>query len=289
MRTRKKPKAPIRPPSRRGPQSVGRIVAILEYLVGNPRGASLSELATQLGAPITSLVGLCDGLVDEQCLQRDQSGRYVIARRVHMLAARAATGPELVEVARPILARLVRDTDETTVLGVLAPDADLVVYLDKIESPNPIRYAVGVGERRELHCTAIGKVFLAHFPPDRLDEYLSTRPLTRFTSRTLTDPGALRAQLERIRREGVAYNLGERVVDANGMAAPVFGTNGSVVAGILLAGPAHRMEPKQGRIRRLITRAASDLTQALGGGSSPQLNRRRRPVAPPQRGAIVQR
>lgn len=287
MRTRKNPKAPALTAPHRGPQSVGRIISILEFLVGNPRGASLSELAAHVGAPITSLVGLCDGLVDEQCLQRDRLGRYLIARRMHLLAARAVTGQELVEAARPILTKLVRDTDETTVLGVLAPDADLVVYLDKVESPNPIRYAVGVGERRELHCTAIGKVFLAHFSPERLDEYLAARPLTRFTPRTVTDPAALRVQLARIRREGIAYNLGERVVDANGLAAPVFGANGSVAAGILLAGPAHRMESKQGRIRRLIAKAASELSQALGGDVS-RLPTRTRAV-PPQRDGIVQR
>ena len=79
---------------------------------------------------------------------------------------RARIGRELAALARPILVGLVEATGETAVLGALAPDADLAIYLDKVESANSIRYAVTVGER-ELYCTAMGKALLAHFKPAR--------------------------------------------------------------------------------------------------------------------------
>ncbi len=113
-------------------------------------------------------MGLLQGLTEEGCLLRDQAGRYRLGPRVRSLALRAAAGEDLALLARPALAKLVEATGETAVLGCFAPEGDMAVYLDRIESHNSIRYAVAVGERRELYCTAMGKVLLAHFPPVRL-------------------------------------------------------------------------------------------------------------------------
>ena len=248
-----------------GPQSVGRVIAILEYVVSRPEGATLTELAAHTGAPKTSLVGLCKALVAEDCLRRNSSGRYQPGQRIFALAMRATDGRELIELARPWLLELSKVTGETAVLGAIAPDDDVVVYLDKMESSQPIRYAVNVGERRELYCTAIGKILLAHFPTEKLERYLSTRPLTRYTDSTLCETQLLRAELERIRAEGIGHNRGERVRDANGVAAAVFGSDGRPVAGLLIAGPARRMESYLKRNEAAVRRAAAALTRALGG------------------------
>jgi len=248
-----------------GPQSVGRIFLILEFLVANREGATLSELASFVGAPKTSLVGLLNAMVNDGGLRREASGRYVLGARIFALAMRAVAGRELSQLARPFLLELVETTGETAVLGTLADDADLVVYQDKVESANPIRYAVTIGERRELHCTALGKVLLAHLPPKRLERFLASGPLPRFTLRTITGAAALRAELQRIRRDGIARTGGERVRDADGLAAPVFQGDGRVVAGLLIAGPSQRMEKNKARNEKALRECSAALTEILGG------------------------
>ena len=74
------------PDARGGPQSVGRILAILESLTTARGGATLSELAVNTGAPKTSLVGLLAGLTAEGCLRREATGRYVLGPRFLSLA-----------------------------------------------------------------------------------------------------------------------------------------------------------------------------------------------------------
>lgn len=251
--------------SESGPQSVGRVFAILDYLVANPDGATLSELATFCDAPKTSLVGLLSGLVAEACVEREASGRYVLGPRVLSLAARASAGGELKELARPFLVQLVEATGETAVLGTLAPDADLVVYVDKVESPNPIRYAVTVGERRELYCTALGKVLLAWFPKPRLAAYLASQRLQRFTDTTITSASALSTELSRIRKEELARTSGERAKEANGLAAPVFLPDGTLGGGLLIAGPASRMHANRAANEKHLRRIAAALTDTVGG------------------------
>ncbi len=250
---------------RPGPQSVGRIFSILDAIAGSRTGATLSELAVIAGAPKTSLVGLLAGLTAEGCLFRDASGRYSLGPRVHSLAIQAMVGRELVIVARPILHRLVEATGETAVIGTLAPDADLAVYLDKVESSNPIRYAVTVGERRELHCTAIGKALLAHFDPGRLKKYLRSSVRKRFTANTITGAADLAAEMARIRREGIARTSDERVSGASGLAVPIYGGGGTVVAAFLIAGPSARMRANAKSNERSLRSAAAECARFSGG------------------------
>jgi IclR family acetate operon transcriptional repressor len=253
------------PKPRSGPQSVGRIFAILDSIAGSRRSASLSELAKATGAPKTSLVGLLAGMTAEGCLVRDDAGRYAVGPRVHSLAMRAMAGKELVSLVRPILANLSEATGETTVLGALAPDADAVTYLARIESDNPIRYAVTVGQRRDLYSTATGKALLAYFEPERLKQYLNTTPRKRHTGTTITSAADLLTVLSRIRRDGVARNNDERVVGASGMAAPIFASDGSVVAALLIAGPSERMRVNAKNNEKLLRLAAAECTRLLGG------------------------
>ena len=258
---------------RAGPQSVGRIFSILDAIAGSRTGATLSELAVIAGAPKTSLAGLLAGLTVEGCLVREQSGRYLLGPRVHSLAMQAMAGRELSMLARPILLRLVEATGETAVIGALAPDADLAMYLDRVESSNPIRYAVTVGERRELYCTAMGKALLAHFEPERLKKYLKSGLRERFTTTTITGAADLIAEMSRIRREGIARTNGERVTGASALAVPIFRSGGTVVAALLIAGPSERMRANVTSNERFLRNAAAECTR-LAGGNPPALARK---------------
>jgi len=253
--------------------------AILETLADRREGATLSELAARADAPKTSLVGLLAAMVGKDCLRRDASGRYLLGPRVHGLAMRALAGRELPELARPLLKELAEQTGETAVLGVLAADADMVVYVERVESADPIRYSVDVGERRELHCTAMGKALLAHMEPARLGKFLRTARLRRFTPTTVTSVAALRAELAHIRECGVARTRGERVSAASGLAVPVFDCETRVVAALLVAGPSERMRAGERRNTRLLKEAAAALTGLLGGAPAGAI----RPL--PSRGA----
>jgi DNA-binding IclR family transcriptional regulator len=250
---------------RAGPQSVGRIFAILDAIAGRRSHASLSELALIAGAPKTSLVGLLAGLTAEGCLVRDDSGRYSLGPRIHSLAMQAMAGREFAVLARPILQALVAATGETAVIGARAPDADLAVYLDKVESANPIRYTVTVGERRELYCTAMGKALLAHFESARLKKYLKSTPRERFTATTITAADDLLREMSRIRRDGIARSNGERVASASALAAPIFASDGSVVAALLIAGPTERMRTNMKRNELQLRKAAAECSRLVGG------------------------
>lgn len=246
---------------RAAPQSIGRMLLILERLVAARAGVtgnvSLNDMAEATGTPKSSLLGLLQGLREEGCVVRDADGAYALGNRFLRLATNAVFGDQMVEILRPVLTELVAATGETAVLGALSADQRMITYLDRVESPNPIRYAVATGVQRELHCTAGGKLLLAHMVPDRLEAALGAIARTKFTPGTITDKRRLRAELARIRLDGLSRSADERIAGASGLAVPVFGPDGLVAATILIAGPTDRMRQAAAHNEAAMHRAAA--------------------------------
>lgn len=251
--------------SRSGPQSVGRIFSILEFLASTDAGATLSQLAISASAPKTSLVGLLAGLIEEECLRRDESGRYYLGPRFMTLAMRAVSGRDFLKLARPALTDLSRKTGETAVIAALSHEDNMVTYLDKVESANSIRYSVTVGEVRELYCTVGGKLLLAFFEPERLETYLRSHRRKRYTDTTLTGKAEIMAELEKIRQEGIARTSDEQVQGSSGLAGPIYSNTGEIIAALLIAGPSERMRANAARNEQLVIEAAKECTKATGG------------------------
>jgi DNA-binding IclR family transcriptional regulator len=141
--------------------------------------------------------------------------------------------------AREAMEYLQQRTRETVHLCVL--DGDEVVYVHKIDSPEPVRAFSEVGARSPAWCVAPGKAILAWQPQAYLAG-LSER-LQRFTPRTITEPAEFLRELERARGNGYAVNRGEYRETVWGVAAPIRSGDGVVVASIGISGPATRVKP----------------------------------------------
>lgn len=247
------------------PQSVERIFAILDHLAARPEGDTLAGLARTTGAPKTSLVGLLAGMVESQHLVKDDRGCYRLGPRLVSLALRVSARMDLASLARPVVAELSRETGETAIVCVLVPEGDMAVSIVKVESASPVRYAVNLGDRRELYCTAAGKALLAFFPPKRRDEYLRNAVLLPYASKTVTSRKVLAAQLEEIRRTGLACTISERVEGATGIAVPIFGADGQVLASLMLAVPSQRAGANRPRLEESLRAAGRRLTELVAG------------------------
>jgi DNA-binding IclR family transcriptional regulator len=142
-------------------------------------------------------------------------------------------GPSIRERARPLLLRLHELTGETAHLGIRADDR--VLYLDKVDTELPLRVDRPVGTLAPLHCTALGKIFLAHQSAQPLCD------LPRFTARTAVDAAALRMQLRAIVADGYAIDDEEFAAGIRCVAAPLRDARARVVAAIGVSSPAARM------------------------------------------------
>jgi DNA-binding IclR family transcriptional regulator len=110
------------------------------------------------------------------------------------------------------------------------------------------------------HATAVGKVMLA-FSGEPLP---SGRQLIPLTERTITDRERLAAEVATVRKRGYGTVFGEREVDVNAIAAPVFDRTGGLAAILGIQGPASRMEDPV-RVLPVLLEGAATLTRSLGG------------------------
>jgi IclR family acetate operon transcriptional repressor len=157
-----------------------------------------------------------------------------------------------------------RRTGETVFLGTLSSDHASIVYVDKVESDHIIQYAGGVGDRRPLHATSIGKAILAFMPAGERDAILKALSLSRHTERTVTSLPALRASLEEVRKTGVCVTIDELVPGASGIAAPVFDRHGRVAGACAVGGPTDRVRPRLRALATDVKATARALSARLG-------------------------
>jgi len=151
----------------------------------------------------------------------------------------------------------VNKVNETCNIGTLVNGE--VMYLDRIEAKHwPLRLQFSSGSRVPLHCSAIGKLFLAFSPAPRRRRLLQHLDLRRYTEQTIVDPASLEAELRQIRKQQVSYDREEFLDGVVCIAVPVLGRNGELLAGVAIQAPQARMGIEGGRAHLPVLRGTAD-------------------------------
>jgi DNA-binding IclR family transcriptional regulator len=174
----------------------------------------------------------------------------------------ALTSLEVTRVAPPHLRALADQTRETVNLAVV--DGDAVVYIHKEEGTLAVKMSAQLGARRPLHCTALGKAYLAALPSRELEARLTGLDLARFTTATITDPAALEAELDRVRERGYAVDAEEVEEGVYCLGAAVRDHRQLPVAAISIAGPAYRVRARADQLGVLVAETAAAISRRLG-------------------------
>jgi DNA-binding IclR family transcriptional regulator len=168
------------------------------------------------------------------------------------------------DVARPIMARLVRDSGEASQLAAL--DRGIALYVERVESDrHMLTLAHRLGDQVPLHSAGTGKCLLAFSDPAQVRELLPGDPLPAYTSRTIVRVEALLAHLDEIRARGYSIDSGESEPGLASIAAPVWDVTHQLVAALCVAGPSERLlAERRDELTRLVRAAADDISVALG-------------------------
>jgi len=243
-------------------RSVDRAVAILDLLAQDGWRAG-AEVARELGVHRSTALRLLGTLERHALVERDpRTAKYRLGRRLPQLARVVSGELDLRHVARPVCEALAASSGETVTLDVL--DGDEIVPIEQSTGSTAFVSVNWLGRRTPVHCTASGKVILA-FAADPLRQRVLARPLVPMTPRSISDVAELEKQLAAAREGGFARTFEELEVGLDAIAAPVFSTDGEVVAAIDVSGPAHRLQAGGGPDLVGLTReAASDLSRRLG-------------------------
>jgi IclR family KDG regulon transcriptional repressor len=251
-------------PSFSGVRTVDRAAAILGcFSVGEPF-LNLSQISERLGLAKSTAHRLLTAMVENGFLSRGSDRSYCLGYQFIYWATIVEGAFDLRALARPFLERLNAATGETAILTVL--EDHWVVCVEKVESTRTVRLAMPIGKRRWPHAGASAKILMAYMRPEEIADTISSLGLPRLMINTITEPEALKGELERVRCRGYATSFEETDEGTMGVAAPVFDHSNSAVAGIGIACPISRCAQEDvPELARLVTDAARELSAQLGG------------------------
>jgi IclR family acetate operon transcriptional repressor len=262
-RPRGRPKGFDSDPAQVVNQSLDRAIDLLATLAAG--GAmTLSQLSVAMGQSSATLYRLLTTFQLREMVEVDpMTQAWSVGPATFRLGAAFLRRSDVVDRARPAMRRLMEETGETSNLGI--ERGHQVLFVSQVETHESIRAFFPPGTLSPLHASGIGKALLAHLPQDRLARLLATGPLERFTGRTLTDPGTLMSELERIRTQGFAFDDEEKAEGMRCIAAPILNIHGEAVAGISISGPSNRISRERADLIGAIVReAAQDVSRRLG-------------------------
>ncbi len=217
-----------------------RLLALLEVIAQKDQFFSLQSLVEETGLPKPTLHRMLQQLEGAGMLQRDGNGRhYSTGVRLRRLAEDLLLNNTVHGARHAVLRHLVDKIGESC--NITALSGHDVLYLDRVETPAPLRFYLAPGSRVPAHCSASGKVFLAQMHPSQWKRLLAPVALERFTERTITTLEALERELEQVRRDGYAIDDEEFLPGLLCLAVLVPAPHGRSNAAVALQAPILRM------------------------------------------------
>lgn len=215
--------------------SVDKAVAVLKVFGDDANiGVGVSELSRRAGLSKSTTFRLL-GMLERNMMVERIGTAYRFGRSIQMLGAQSTDSyrhDQVRDLLTPYLADLFVSTDLTVQLAVL--DGLHVMYINKLEGHQRLRSPSRIGGRMPTYCTAVGKVFMT------LDPSLTEQALAierhPWTPNTIVEDQALRIELARIRKEGIAHDRGESLETLSCIAAPVLNKRGTPVAALSISG-----------------------------------------------------
>lgn len=248
-------------------QSVERALTLIEVMAAEGAPMTITDIAKNVGLKISTVHRLLATLSNKGYVEQEgASSKYKLSLKLLSIGQSSIYPIDFRAKARPYLEELVDRCNETANLSIL--DGGEVVYIDQVESTNIVivKMFSTVGSRRQAHCTGSGKVLLAHLPSEELDRVLASMEFKRYTNETITDVEIFKKELERVRKQGYALDMGEREKDMRCVAAPVIKHDGEVVAAVSVSGPSTRITSYylNNELIEIVVDVAKKLSLSLG-------------------------
>ncbi len=246
-------------------RAITRAVSVMRALAESPEGLTLSETAAQAGLAASTAHRILTTLESERFVRFDATtGAWHVGVSAFTVGAAFSRTRDVIVLARPYMRRLMESTGETA--NIFLESGGELVCMGQVESRHAMRAITRVGGRLKMHWSAAGKAMLASMRPEHARLILEEQGLPKATPRTLTEMDALSAELEKVRRTGIAVDDEEHADGLRCVAAAVLNEAGAPVAAISVSGPKSRIpDDRLAQLRDTVSRIVGEVTREFGG------------------------
>lgn len=220
--------------------AIGKAFKLLNALADTAEPMSMNDLGNVTGLPKPSAHRMLSQLEEQGLVERNPITKlYTIGRNLGALSIKVLSARVRLPDIKSIMQKLTVDIGETVNLAVL--DGSDVVYIERVESSQPLRMNLRAGSRIPVHTSSTGKVLAAHLPKRRRERLLQNLGLEKYTEFTITNLEKLTDELAATRKRGYSVSYQEYMIGLIGVGVPIRAPSGEVVAALALHAPEARM------------------------------------------------
>jgi IclR family acetate operon transcriptional repressor len=254
---------PARPKRTYDITALQRGLRLLHLFSQYSRGLTAKQVAGLSRLPVSTVHRFLANLVTAGFLSCDVDGTYHLGIACFAIGQAAVGQLDIRRLSLPYLRELNHQTRETIHLTVRHGAS--AVYVEKLDSPEPLRIHSRIGAAVPLYCTAAGKVMLAYMPEEEQERLLPEIAIKRLTANTVGNMQELKTELYRVRKNGYACDLEEHEMHIRCLAAPIWDHAGSVQSSVSITAPVVRMPVTRLRqLAPLIQSAGQQISRELG-------------------------
>lgn len=244
-------------------QPLDRAFGLLSTLAREARPMSVSDLAGLCDLPVPSVHRLVGELEKRGMVKRAIGSKKVLVGpemvRLGIASAEAAIRSDRVH---GMLVALATKLGEPCHVGVRVEDE--IAYVDSVRVARVAGLQFEQGARAPIHCSSIGKLFLAEMPEGQFDRWLEVAELKPFTPATIVSARKMKAVVREVRRNGWAASNGEFAPGVVGCAVPIRLPDGTLAAGLGVSAPSARASFEEMKSQvPLLQRVAREIGKAI--------------------------
>jgi len=246
-------------------QAVSHALDLLEQFHDDVDELGVTELSKRLKLHKNNVFRLLATLESRGYIEQNKATEnYRLGLKALELGQTFIKQMGLLRQAKPILEQIVEDCNETSYVAIYKEHH--TVYLDVVETNLTVRVVSRVGSRLPAYCTAAGKVHMAFMTDEELEDLLANLKLVQHTPSTLATVDGLKAELNKVREQGYAFDDEELDLGVRCIAAPIRDYTRRIVGAISISGPSMRItnERVADELVPLVQKAATDLSTRLG-------------------------
>lgn len=240
----------------------GRTILEVIELLRKHDGLRVSELADQLGASKSTAHRYLKTLHEQEYVV-NEAGLYRVGLSFLSFGVYVRSRHEGHQMIREKVDQLAEETGERA--QFMVPEHGKAVCFCRSLGDRAVRLKLEVGDRVPLHAISPGKAILAEWPDDRAEQYIDRNELINLTENTISDPSALRDELDQIEKQGFSQSKREFTGELNAVGVAITGPDGTVLGAIGVSGPTHRMTGNylEEELPELVSGTAREITLNL--------------------------
>lgn len=240
-------------------KQAANVLELMEYFARRRRPATMAEISDDLGWPRSSTFNLVGTIAEKGWLYEPrQRGGFYPSPRWLTLARIVADAEPLPESVHRLVARIAEETGETTAIGALA--GIYALFIDVVESIQPVRYFAAVGDRVPIHASSAGRAILAQYGPEERQSVYRRIQFEQFSATTPMSIANIEAELAAASERGYHQSSSEYIPDLAGVALPL--TVGARRLCIVVAGPTSRCLERRPVTAQIIAAALREFASA---------------------------